>query len=155
MDQNNSLWLWLLVSPLILLRCFVMLPLRKTLARLVNISSLLSNLWLPSCTSQILSLPEQEFLRDPDPLSYHSCLCVSNYLSFPLSQFASGVHFMEFYADNRIIHFSFSCTETATVLRNLYMFNKPLLPNWLQTTRHAISHLFILEKAEDLTIHIL
>lgn len=47
MGQNNSLWHWLLVSPLILLPCFVMLPLIKTLACLVNISSLLSNPWLP------------------------------------------------------------------------------------------------------------
>lgn len=46
-------------------------------------------------------------------------------------------------AYNRILHFSSPCTVTATALRSLYKCNKPLLPDPLQTTEHAISHLLL------------
>lgn len=55
-------------------------------------------------------------------------------LPLPLARFASRVFFYRIYAYNAILHFSWSSTETVTVLRSLYKCNKPLLPDWLQTT---------------------
>lgn len=145
------------MSPPILLRCFVMLPSRNTPALLVNnIKFHPYYLTLNSLPVQFKHLPSlhksSSEIQTPThpPIPVCVCLSLPPYFSICIMSAFYGI-----YADNRIMYFSLSYTETATVLRNLYTFNKPLLPNLLQTTRHTISHLFILvEKAEDLTIHI-
>lgn len=111
-----------------------------TLGKHFTLAHDIYNPWPPSHTIQILSLPASKFLKDLSA-------SLSPYVSLPSSPsrlICITSVFYRIYAYNGILYFSWSTTETVTVLRSLCECNKPLLPDWLQTTECAVSHhLFI------------